>query len=768
METNTVLLKSIPILPLQESSIKTSSVNIYPINTNNNILPEILFITTFPPRVCGIATYSQDLINALNSQFCDSFTCSICAIESNNKQFIYNDNIKYILNINEFYSFINIANKINLNANIKIVVFQHEFGLYATKEMEFNSFYKAIIKPIVFVFHTVLPFPNDEMKKNVQEMASKASSIIVMTKNSAAILKNDYAIPPNKISIIPHGTHLISPLDRKTLKEHKQLSNRKVLSTFGLMGRSKNIETTLKALPAIINAHPDVIFLVLGKTHPNLIKHEGEQYREKLENMVKDLNIQTHVRFVNEYLPLSVLLEYLQLSDIYLFTSNDPNQAVSGTFSYAISCGCPVISTPIPHAKEILSNNSGVLIDFENHDQLSKAVSSLLSNDSLRSEISSISLQQMASTAWENSAIAHALVFEQLPSNTYQFKYRIPKVNLNHIKRMTSHFGIVQFAKFSNPDIHSGYTLDDNARALIAVCQHYKIFKNDEDLILISSYLNFIKYCQQPSGKFLNYVNYLREFTPQNLRGNLEDSNGRAIWALGFTRSLKEILPAYLINEAENILEMAIPHLASIHSTRAMAFIIKGLFYHNNKGNEYLIELFANRLVQMYKHERTSDWFWFEDYLTYGNGLLPEAMLCAYMRLDNITYKKIAQESLDFLLSKTFRRGKLKVISNKGWLTKDSINEFKIGGEQPIDAAYTIIALEKFYTAFKKDKYRELAFKAFDWFLGHNHLHQIVYNPCTGGCYDGVEKHNVNLNQGAESTVSYLMARMAIERINRI
>jgi hypothetical protein len=269
----------------------------------------------------------------------------------------------------------------------------------------------------------------------------------------------------------------------------------------------------------------------------------------------------------------------------------------------------------------------------------------------------------------------------------------------------------------------------------------------------------------QPDGKFLNYVNEQKEFTKQNYNENLEDSNGRAIWALGYTSSLKQILPINLINEANHLIQRAIPNVEKIHSTRAMAFIIKGLHYQCNIENTYLIEIFANRLVQMYKHEKTTDWLWFETYLTYGNSLLPEAMLCAYLSTYNDLYKKIAKESFDFLLSKTFVNGKIKVISNKGWHIKNNTKETPIGGEQPIDVAYTIMALEKFYNTFGKETYKQKAINAFNWFLGENHLHQIVYNPCTGGCYDGVEEFNVNLNQGAESTVSYLMARLAIERI---
>jgi glycosyltransferase involved in cell wall biosynthesis len=760
-----ISIDSLTELNYEKNGVSYLSKNHINIKRQEIKLPEILFISSFPPRECGIATYSQDLINALTNQFENSFVSKICALESDTEKHIYTPKVKLILNTECSNSYKKNAFYINNDNNIKLVVLQHEFGFFSKNEKDFQQFIKNISKPIVIVFHTVLPAPNEELKLKVQEMGAIAKSIIVMTTNSANILQSDYAISKSKILVIPHGTHLVKPLDKVKLKHHYGLSQRKVLSTFGLLGSSKNIETTLQALPSVIKNYPDILFLILGKTHPSLVKQEGEKYRKMLEDIVIQLDINKHVRFVNEYLPLHSLLEYLQLSDIYLFTSKDPNQAVSGTFSYAASSGCPVISTPIPHAKEVLSNNNGIIIDFEDVTQLSKTIIHLLDNEQLRAEITLNSFHKMASTVWQNSALAHAKVFEKFTSKAFQLSYKAPVINLSHIKNMTTNFGMIQFSKIAHPDKFSGYTLDDNARAMIAICQHFEMYKNDDDLVLIETYLECIKRCIQPDGYFLNYINERNEFTAQNYVENLEDSNGRAIWAIGFASSLVNILPKRLINDCELLLQKALPYLSNIHSTRAMSFIIKGLYYNNNKENLALLQTFANRLVQMYKHERTDNWSWFEDYLTYGNSLMPEAMLCAYLSTNNEDYKTIAKDSLEFLLSKIIIDVKLKVISNRGWLTKDKNKESVKGGEQPIDVAYTIMTLEKFYFAFNDDEYRRKAIIAFNWFLGENHLNQIVYNPCTGGCYDGVEEFNVNLNQGAESTISYLMARLAIERM---
>jgi glycosyltransferase involved in cell wall biosynthesis len=759
--------KKTPLFPINipQSNRKNTSY-LLTHNEDEVKVPEIVFVTSYPPRECGIATYSQDLIEAIREQFDNSFKCSICALESDSEKHSYAETPSYILNTDDAHSYYAIAENMNSNKNIKLVVMQHEFGFFSKNEDIFQVFFRSIDKPIVFVFHTVLPHPDHDFKTKVKKMADIASSIIVMTSHAASLLCRDYDVSPSKIKMIPHGTHLVPPLEKKKLKQHYNLSHRKVLSTFGLLSSSKSIETTLTALPMVIQRHPELLFLVLGKTHPSIVKQEGESYREMLHAMVKTLKIENNVRFLNEYLDLPILLEYLQLTDIYIFTSKDPHQAVSGTFSYAVSCGCPVISTPIPHAKEVLDSKNGFIIDFGNSKQLAEHIISLLDNNDLRSEISSQSFHTMAVTAWQNSAISHASLFENLTDNAFKLNYRIPQIKLDHIKKMTTEIGMVQFSKISSPDIHSGYTLDDNARALIAICQHYELTNEKLDLKLIRTYIEFIKYCQKPNGQFLNYVNEGKEFTPQNNNENLEDSNGRALWALGYVCSLKRVLPIEITTKAELLIEKALPIIENIYSTRAMAFIIKGLYYQNRKMNIPYITLFADRLVQMYKHEKKRDWHWFESYLTYGNSLLPEALLCAYLTTEYKVYKTIALESFHFLLSKILNDNTIRVISNKGWYHNNTQYKSQLGGEQPIDVAYTILTLEKFYSEFEDSDYKKKALVAFSWFLGNNHLHQIVYNPCTGGCYDGVEEHNVNLNQGAESTLSYFMARLAIARMN--
>ncbi|MEN6619533.1 MAG: glycosyltransferase [Rikenellaceae bacterium] len=727
--------------------------------------PEILVITSYLPRICGIATYSQDLITALNKKFGESFSIKVCALENEFEKHDYAEEVKYILDTSVSSEYPKLAKRINQSKQIKIVLVQHEFGFYETQEEAFEQFLNKINKPVMIVFHTVIPNPDEYLRTRVKNMVDAAVSIIVMTKNASMVLIKDYEIEENKITVIAHGTHLVPHINKEFLKEKYRVSGRKVLTTFGLLSSGKSIETTLESLPAIIKTSPEVVFLVIGKTHPMVIKSEGEKYREMLEARVAELELQDHVRFINSFLALPELLELLQLTDIYLFTSNDPNQAVSGTFVYAMSCACPIISTPIPHATEVLTKDTGIIFDFCNSQQLAEGVMRLLDDEPLRDSISTNTLQKIVSTAWENSAIAHAMLFKKQSGGEIKILYNLPEINLNHIKKLTTGFGMIQFSKINQPDIESGYTLDDNARALIAMCMHYELTADDGDLAYMQIYLNFIRHCMQSKGNFLNYVDKDIRFTKQN-DTNLDDANGRAIWALGYVISKTSLLPLPLISNAKSIIQTAMPRVESISSTRAMAFAIKGLYYYNSEieaeKNIVITKVLANKLVEMYKREAVKNWEWFESYLTYANSVLPEAMLYAWQMTGDSRYKAIAKKSFGFLLSSIFNERGIEVVSSKSRLNRGG--EAGKFGEQPIDVAYTIMTLSKFYEEINDKDYLNKMGKAFNWFLGENRLHQIVYNPCTGGCYDGLEETHVNLNQGAESTVSYLMARLTIEK----
>ncbi|MFD2907695.1 glycosyltransferase [Flavobacterium ardleyense] len=730
-------------------------------------LPEILFITTYPPRECGIATYAQDLKNAVQEKFGATFSLKVCAIETAGCNYDYPEEVKYKLDTQVESNFSELAAKINSDKNIAMVFLQHEFGLFGGVYGTFLlKFMKHINRPITTTFHTVLPNPEEKLKEVVREIADCSEVLVVMTATSKAILMNDYGIADRKISVISHGTHLVASLDTLQQTTRNQFSDRIVLSTFGLISEGKSIETALEAMPKIIERFPNAIYLVLGKTHPEVVKRDGEKYREFLYEKVKELHLENNVRFVDKYLSLAELMDYLQRTKIYLFTSKDPNQAVSGTLSYAMSCGCPIIATPIPHAKEFL-DGAGMNYDFQNANQLAEKTIELLYNTKLLREMRLNALHKISPTSWQNAAIAH---IQLVKNSNYKIDlhYNIPSISLDHIKRMTTKDGLIQFAAISAPDIESGYTLDDNARALIALTKHYELTNDSADLKLIKTYLKFILFCQQDNGEFYNYVDKKGNFTANNRNENLEDSNGRAIWALGEFISYKKLMPKDVIEQATNAIENAMINSAKFNSPRAISFSIKGLYFYNlelqsPKVNQLITSL-ADNLVSKYRGVSDDKWKWFEEYLTYANSIMPEAMLFAGLATGSELFKDIAKTTFDFLLSVIFKDDQIKVISNQGWYQKGkSINQF---GEQPIDVAYTIMALKTFYQVYEEETYKEKMEIAFDWFLGRNHLSQIVYNPKTGGCYDGVEENHINLNQGAESTVSYLLSRLAMEQLS--
>ncbi len=729
---------------------------------------KILLVTSYPPRECGIATYSYDLITALKNKFEDCLDIKICALENASEQFKYaGEDVQCILNVDEAASFENVTKVINSDDSIALVVFQHEFGFYAQHTDKFRKLLKDINKKSLISFHTILPNPNDELLENVCSICSLSDGILVMTENSKKILVAQYDVTAEKINVIPHGTHFVDHENKQTLKNKFGFGERKVLSTFGLLSSGKSIETTLDALPKVIKTKPDVLFLIIGKTHPGVVKNEGEKYREFLEQKVKDLNLQNNVKFINKYVSLDELKEYLQLTDIYLFTSKDPNQAVSGTFVYAASCGCAIISTPMPHAIEFLNNDAGLIIPREDSEALSEAINKLLFDVRLRTNMSMNGLHKIMTTVWENSALSHAKIFKDMTGALIQLQYKNPAISCKHVHKMTTDFGIYQFSKLNEPDRKSGYTLDDNARALIAMVEKISLEKDHNNLCDLQKYLDFITFCQQNDGSFLNYVDDKRIFTKQNYECNLEDSNGRAVWALGSLVNSCDKIDSNLKLQAKNVIEKSFDYLSTIYSSRATAFAIKGLCLYNksvkNSDVTKLIVTLSDRLVQMYRHESEENWKWFESYLTYANSVLSESLLYAYLETKDDKYSLIAKESFDFLISKTFTdANEIKVISNNGWYKKgDEVLSF---GEQPIDVAYTVLALDIFYDVFQEEEYLIKMKSAFDWFLGKNHLNRTIYNPCTGGCFDGLEEHNVNLNQGAESTISYLLARLCIEK----
>lgn len=724
----------------------------------------ILLMSSYPPRECGLATFSSDVVNSIKLVFGDSLPIEVCALQKEENQFEYGFDVHYALTVSSIEEYRILAEKINTRDDIGMICIEHEFGLFDGDYGNYLlSFLLAVNKPIATVFHTVLPGPNDKLKKIVQAIIDLSNKIVVLTKRSQEVLIRDYDCEESKLRIIPHGTHMVLWDQKEKLKKKYDYSDKIVLSTFGLISENKNIETVLYALPDIVAKHPEVIYLVIGKTHPEILKKEGEKYRNTLIEITKKLQIENNVVFVNKFLDLKQLLDYLILSDIYLFASKDPNQAVSGTFAYAMSCGCAVISTPIAHAVEALSSDVGILLEgFDKPEQFKNAILELVTNKEKRLEMGRNGYAFTHETTWENIALKYGFLFAEVTESKGKLSFNFPPIKLDHIKELTTDYGILQFSKFSQPDLSSGYTLDDNARALINILMYYDMADDPIALDLAKIYLNFIAEIQRKDGQFDNYKDINRQLTKQNELVNLEDSNGRAIWSLGYMLSLQKKLPIDFVQQAQKIWDKAVLHIDKISSPRAIAYSLKGLcFYYqisSDKNIKANIAQLADKLLNHYHINSDDEWCWYEDYMTYANNVLPEAMLYSYLATRDLKYKKIALITFDFLLSHYFMKGEISVISNRGWFVKgEKKNTY---GEQPIEVATTIITLHLFYQVTGNVKYRNQMNLAFSWFLGNNHLNQIIYNPVNGASYDGLEDKNVNINQGAESTLCFFKAQM--------
>ena len=729
---------------------------------------KMLLVSSYPSRECGLATFSNDIVEAVANVFGDTLPIEVCALENEGQNFEYSEEVKYTLSTSKIDDYRLVAEKINERNDIGLVCIQHEFGLFGGEYGDYIlSFILALNKPIITVFHTVLPNPDDKRKKVVHAIADLSDRIVVLTKNSQNILIQDYEVVSAKTVVIPHGNHTVLWEQKEKLKNEFNFSDRIVMSTFGLISENKGIETVLYALPEIVSCYPEVVYLVIGKTHPEILRREGEKYRDSLIEIVKKQNLENNVIFVNEYLELKELLDYLTLSEIYLFSSKDPNQAVSGTFAYAMSCGCAVISTPIPHAKEALHHENGILLNgFDQSDEFQDAIFRLIKDNETRIAMGKNAFATSSATSWKNIAIQYRLLFDQLTNREDDLKFNFPPIKLDHIEKLTTDYGILQFSKFSQPDPESGYTLDDNARALINMVLYNKVYPNENCLELASTYLNFIEGIQEEDGWFNNYKDFEGQLTPQNGEVNLEDANGRALWSLGIVISHRDTLPLEMISRAVQCWDKAIEKIDNIKSPRAIAYAIKGLYHYylayKNEDIKLSIEKLADELLRHYDIHSEENWCWYEDYMTYANNVLPEAMMYSYLITGDLKYKKIALITFDFLLSHYFMKGQLKVISNRGWFKKE--NERIFYGEQPIEVATTIIALDLFYEITQNKKYKDQLQLAFVWFLGNNHLKQIMYNPENGASYDGLEDTHVNINQGAESTLCFFKARLIMEK----
>lgn len=726
----------------------------------------VVFLSTYPPRECGIATFTQDLSTAFDKLYSAREESRIIAMNNGDSAYFYPKKVILEINDREQDGYIEAARKINAMPQVKLINIQHEYGIYGGGYgSHVINFMKEVDKPVVLTMHTVLPGPNEHLKETTIALIEQADRVIVMTKRSKEILVRDYVVAAEKIAVIPHGIHPLPYTNTIDAKKDLKLEGKTVISTFGLLSSGKGIEYAIEAMPEVVKRFPNAVYLVIGATHPSVLKKDGEKYRNSLIAKAHKLGLGRHVLFYNKYLALPELLKFLQATDVYMALPLDPNQAVSGTLSYALGTGRPVIATKFAQALEDVTPDIGTLVDFKNSVQVKNALINMLENGSLTEKMGERAYFRTRRMEWRNVVIGYMNEYTSLVPHLAKREKNLPKIKLRHFIKLTDDFGMFQFAKFTEPDPAWGYTLDDNVRALVAVVKYYEKLKGSIALKLARTYLTYIEYTAQPDGRFHNYVNADKTFhRERNETEDLDDANARASYALAYAAASKD-LPFDIRHKAALLFKNNLNLKRTTPYARTAAYHIKAynrwLTVEENPEMKKKLEEYCDTLVNLYRQNSTNNWQWFEEQMTYSNAVLPEALLIGFKLFGHKHYFDIGKSTLDFLLNYSFQGDTCVPIGQNGWFKKGG--EKQAFDQQPEEVTALVQCLNHMRKITKDEFYCKKMRDAFNWFMGNNLLGQIVYDQETGGCYDGVGEKQVNLNQGAESTVVYLLARLCME-----
>ena len=722
----------------------------------------VVFVSSFPPRECGIATFSKDLSESIYKKFGHLMKPRIVALnESGSSIYNYNHMVIDQINASEIADYEKLADRLNRKHRISVVNVQHEFGLFGGEYGEYLlAFLGKLKKDAVTTFHTVLPEPDPKRLEVVQNICGNCKAVVVMTEAAKEILVKEYMIPPEKVCVVPHGVPEIVPGKKEFFKQKYRLAGKTVLLTFGLLSRGKGIEYVIKALPKVVSQHPEVVYVCAGETHPKVRAHEGESYRNELELLAKELGVEEHVKFFNKYLSLNELIELLQMADVYLSPSIDKNQSCSGTTSYAMAAGKAAIVTRSKYNEEVYGGERGILVAVENHQVFENALLKLLRDPDLIQKLENNAFAYSRKMVWPNVANQYASIYTDIHDFNFDFLNKLPKLSYTHMHRLTDEFGIIQFANFFEPNPDSGYTTDDNARALIVATQAMETTPSIKMERQTKKYLNFVEYCQMQDGWFHNIVDSNHNFLD---RMGSEDSFGRTMWSLGVASRAN--LPVLLHNKALTIFDRAFPQISSLGSPRAKAFALLGLAAYPEKDERTLktMSKLSDSLVHQFHEVADDNWHWFEESLTYANASICEAIFNSAQVLENQEYLKVATKSLDMLSKELILQNTLMPVGHYGWYKKGEERSFF--NQQPIEAGTMTTAYLKGLEVAKKEDYKKNAKISFEWFFGRNSLNCVIVDKKSNGCYDGLSPTEVNVNQGAESTLEYLMARQALGRV---
>ena len=736
---------------------------------------KLAFIGTFPPRECGIGTFTNNLYNSMLVSHKSREHRNeglVVAISDNDLIYEYPKEVKLTIRQDRQEDYYIAAKFINLSG-ADLCILEHEFGIIGGN----NGVYilpllHRLEVPIIVTLHTIIKTPSYDEKAVLHEICKMADKIVVMTNKAIGFLVSIYNVPEEKIALIEHGVPDIHYSQEKSKKEFK-LESKKILLTFGFIGRNKGIETVIKALPGIVEKHPNVLYIVLGKTHPNVLRQSGEEYRIYLLRLVKNLQLEKHVLFLNKFIDTEDLFKYLSAADIYITPYLNEAQITSGTLSYAVGVGSAVISTPYWHALELLAEGRGRLFNFNDSTSLTSTLTELLDKPDELQKLKRKAYDYGRKITWPKTGEKYITLAEKILKAGQKVNIKkdagldlliLPPFSLNHIKRLTDDTGIIQHAKFGIPNLKEGYCLDDNSRALLMVLMAYRQVKDMEALALSPIYLSYIHYMQNADGTFRNLLSFSRNYLDEV---GSEDSFGRTIWALG-----------YLLGNAPNdayyqtgklVFFNASPNFEKLKSIRSIANTMIGISHYlkTNPSDDSMTERLRNmakHLIDHYMESETPDWKWFESLLAYDNGILPLALLHSAEILNDDKITKTALDSMNFLTKHTLKDNYLSIIGNEKWFKKEG--ERSLFAQQPIDAMAMVLMYHQAFHVTRDKDYLNKLYTSFLWFLGENDLRMSLYDFETKGCCDGFESYGVNRNQGAESSLAYLISHLTVLQAN--
>jgi glycosyltransferase involved in cell wall biosynthesis len=743
-------------------------------------------IGNYLPRQCGIATFTTDLCEAIAAEY---GTARLMALPINDtpQGYDYPARVRWSLAQDDLASYQTAAEFLNFN-NIDMVCLQHEYGIFGGPAgSHILHLLRGLKMPVVTTLHTVLREPDPNQLRAMEEIAQLSDRLIVMSQLSSQFLQEIFKVPGSKIDMVPHGVPDLPFLDPNFFKDGFGVEGKAVLLTFGLLSPNKGIENVIQALPQILAKHKNVVYIVAGATHPHILRREGDKYRESLQALAKQMGVESQVIFHDRFVSPQEMVEFIGAADIYITPYRHEEQVVSGTLAYALGAGKAIISTPYWHAIELLDDRRGALVPFQDPGAIAHKAVELLDTPAVRHAMRKRAYEYARGMVWKRVAQGYMESFgrvrsDRMESPRVQFSAQaapkslvhLPQLKLNHLQRLTDDTGMLQHSIFTVPNCREGYTTDDNARALIfAMLQNQENQNKFGYAESIASdpafrYLAFLEYAFNPQkGRFKNFLSYGRRW--KEAVGS-DDCHGRALWALGTV--LGRSADPGLRGAAGRLFEFSLPAAVAITSPRACAYSLLGVqeylsSYPGDREAQRIQATLSLRLLQMYESVRSPGWNWFEDVVAYGNARLPQAMLVVGSASSDNRMVAAGLESLDWLLTmqRCETNGHFVPIGSQGFYRKGG--QKARFDQQPIEAAGAVSACLEAYRVTGDDRWRSQAWSAFNWFLGDNDLQLPLYDSITGGCRDGLHPDRANQNQGAESTLSFLMALLEMRSLEK-